>query len=122
MASKLSFQEPQHPIYKSYEQEILFLKVEAGMLLEQIKQQEIKLYQAKQQKLQVNLNDLNTLKQMIRKFLRMLALIDAYQFFQSKNQPITDQNCHWFYFVTDGCFSNKLQHFLQELQLQLRQR
>ena len=115
--SKLSFQEQQQPIYKSYEQEILFLKVEAGMLLEQIKEQEMKLYQAKQQNLQVNSNDLNTLEQIIRKFIRMLALIDAYRFFQGKNQPITDLNCHWFYFVTDGCFSNRLQQFLEELQL-----
>ena len=113
--------EQQHPIYESYEQEILFIKTQAGVLLQQIQQQESKLHQAKQQNLQVNQNDIDTLEQIIRKFLRMLALIDSYRFFQAKNEPITDQNCHWFYCVTDGCFSNRLQHFLQELQLRVNE-
>ena len=103
---------------KSYEQEI---KTQAGVLLQQIQQQESKLNRAKQQKLQVNQYDIVTFEQMIRKFLRMLALIDSYRYFQAKNEPITDQNCHWFYCVTDGCFSNRLQHFLQELQVRVNQ-
>ena len=109
----------QQSIYESYEQEILFLETQAGVLFQQVEAHEAKLYQTKQQKLQVNDNDIKTLEQMIRKFLRMLALIDSYRFFQSKNQGITDQNCDWFYCVTDGCFSNRLQHFLQELQLRI---
>ena len=120
--SKFSFQEEQQPIYKSYEQEILFLKVEAGILLEQIKEQEIKLYEAKRRNLQVNPNNVNTLEQMIRKFLRMLALMDGYRFFQSKNQAITNLNSDWFYFITDGCFSNRLQQFLEELHIRVNQR
>ena len=119
--SKLSFQQEQHPIYKSYEQEILFLKVEAGILLEQIKQQEMMAYEAKQRNL-VNRNNLDTLEQMIRKFLRMLALMDAYRIFQSKNQAITNLNSDWFYFITDGCFSNRLQQFSEELHIRVNQR
>ena len=120
--SKFSFQEEQQPIYKSYEQEILFLKVEAGILLEQIKEQEIKLYEAKRRNLQVNANNVNTLEQMIRKFLCMLALMDGYRFFQSKNQALTNLNSDWFYFITDGCFSNRLQQFLEELHIRVNQR
>ena len=70
-------QQQQHSVYASYEQEILFIKTQAGTLLQQIQTQESKLHEAKQQNLQVNHNDINTLEQMIRKFLRMLALIDS---------------------------------------------
>ena len=102
-------------IYKSYEREILSLQTQGDALLQQIKQQESKLNRAKQQNLQLNQNDLHTLEQMIKKFLRMLALLDSYRYFQAKNEPITDKNCHWFYYVTNEHFSNRLQHFVQKI-------
>ena len=89
--------------------------------MEQIKQQEMMAYEAKQRNL-VNRNNLDTLEQIIRKFLRMLALMDGYRFFQSKNQTITNLNSDWFYFITDGCFSNRLQQFLEELYIRVNQR
>ena len=113
--------EQQHPIYESYEQEILFIKTQAGVLLQQIQQQESKLNRAKQQKLQVNQYDIVTFEQMIRKFFRMLALIDSYRYFQAINEQITNKNCHWFYYVADEYFLNKLQRFLQKVQVRVNQ-
>ena len=118
--SRVNIKQRNH-IYKSYEREILSLKTQGGVLLQQIQQQESKLHQPKQQNLQVNQNDIHTLEQMIKKFLRMLALIDSYRYFQAKNEPITDKNCHWFYYVTNECFSNRLQHFVQKLRVGLNQ-
>ena len=65
-------------IYKDYEREILSLQTQGDALLQQIKQHETKMNQAKQQNLQPNQNDLYTLDQMIKMLLRMLALIDSY--------------------------------------------
>ena len=62
-----------------------------------------------------------TLDQMIKMLLRMLALIDSYRYFQARNEPITDENRTWFYFVANNHYLNTLQYFVQKLKVRVNQ-
>ena len=52
---------------------------------------------------------------MIEKFLRMLALIDAYQYFESKNITLTDDNIGLFSFVVNDDYSFRIRKFIKDL-------
>ena len=108
-------------IYKSYEREILSLQTQGDALLQKIKQQETKMNRAKQQNLQPNQNDLYTLDQMIKMLLRMLALIDSYRYFQARNEPMTDKNHPWFYYVANNYYLNTLKRFVLKLKVRVNQ-
>ena len=75
-------------IYQSYEKEVLHLRKKGSRLLNEIKQQEIRINQRKQQKLQPLAKQFSNLKRMIYKMLNLMALIDAYRYFQILNLPL----------------------------------
>ena len=95
----------------SFENEIRFLEKEGSILLAQIQIQEE--YMSKKQK--VDRYDLNELQEMIEKFLRLLSLVDAYQYFQSKNEMLSDENLSNFLFIVHNDYSVRINKFIYDL-------
>ena len=98
-------------IFTSFENEIRFLEKEGAMLLGQIQIQENYM----NQKLKVDRYDLNELQEMVEKFFRILALIDAYQYFQNKNEMLTDENIGRFLFIVNNDYSMRINKFINDL-------
>ena len=95
----------------SFENEIRFLEKEGAILLGQIQIQEE--YMSKKQ--EVNRYDINELQEMVEKFLRLLSLVDAYQYFQSKNQMLSDENFGNFLFIVNSNYSVRINKFINDL-------
>ena len=97
-----------------FENEIDFLQKKGGVLLGSIQILQHYLdYKKKNSK--VDMDDINNLKEMIMKFLHILSLIDIYEYFQSKNQTITDVNS--FLFMVDNCYSVRINKFIKDLKI-----
>ena len=101
--------------FTSFENEIRFLEKEGAMLLGQVQIQENYMNHKQNQNLKVDRYDLNELQEMVEKFLRILALIDAYQYFQSKNEMLTDENIGRFLFIVNDDYSLRIQKFIKDL-------
>ena len=101
--------------FTSFENEIRFLEKEGAMLLGQVQIQENYMNHKQNQNLKVDRYDLNELQEMVEKFLRILALIDAYQYFQSKNETLTDDNIGRFLFIVHEDYSLRIQKFIKDL-------
>ena len=97
----------------SFENEIRFLEKEGAILLAQVQIQEE--YMSKKQK--VDRYDLNELQEMIEKFLRLLSLVDAYQYFQSKNEMLSDENLSNFLFIVHNDYSIRINKFIKLIEL-----
>ena len=95
----------------SFENEIRFLEKEGAILLRQIQIQEE--YMSKKQK--VDRYDINELQEMVEKFLRLLSLVNAYQYFQSKNQMLSDENFGNFLFIVNSDYSVRINKFINDL-------
>ena len=95
----------------SFENEIRFLEKEGAILLAQVQIQEE--YMSKKQK--VDRYDINELQEMVEKFLRLLSLVDAYQYFQSKNKMLSDENLGNFLFIVNNDYSIRLNKFINDL-------
>ena len=106
-------------IYKSYQKEILYLQRQGNELLEKINQHETKMNQLKQQKLHPNQKDLFTLQQMTRQLLHMLALIYAYRYLQSMNEPLTNHKYSWFHNIVNSYYLKTLKCFNKKLKLKI---
>ena len=100
----------------SFENEIRFLEKEGAILLAQVQIQEE--YMSKKQK--VDRYDLNELQEMIEKFLRLLSLVDAYQYFQSKNEMLSDENFGNFLFIVNNDYSVRINKFINDLKNQIK--
>ena len=100
----------------SFENEIRFLEKEGSILLAQIQIQEE--YMSKKQK--VDRYDLNELQEMIEKFLRLLSLVDAYQYFQSKNEILSDENLGNFSFIVNNDYSVRINKFINDLKMEMK--
>ena len=100
----------------SFENEICFLEKEGSILLAQIQIQEE--YMSKKQK--VDRYDLNELQEMIEKFLRLLSLVDAYQYFQSKNEILSDENLGNFLFIVNNDYSVRINKFINDLKMEMK--
>ena len=100
----------------SFENEIHFLEKEGSILLAQIQIQEE--YMSKKQK--VDQYDLNELQEMIEKFLRLLSLVDAYQYFQSKNEILSDENLGNFLFIVNNDYSVRINKFINDLKMEMK--
>lgn len=107
-------------VYEAFEAEICYLKETAHALLEQIGAREARLRRLQLQKIKIDPLDLQALDEGIQKFLRMLALIDTYRYFQERSEALTDQNHSWFNHIANCFFSMKMRHFLQELHSRVR--
>ena len=101
--------------FTSFENEIRFLEKEGAMLLGQVQIQENYMNHKQNQNLKVDRYDLNELQEMVEKFLRMLSLIDAYQYFQSKNEMLTDENIGRFLFIVNDDYSLRINKFINDL-------
>ena len=101
--------------YTSFENEIRFLEKEGAMLLGQVQIQENYMNHKQNQNLKVDRYDLNELQEMVEKFLRILALIDAYQYFQSKSEMLTDENIGRFLFIVHDDYSLRIEKFIKDL-------
>ena len=101
--------------FTSFENEIRFLEKEGAMLLGQVQIQENYMNHKQNQNLKVDRYDLNELQEMVEKFLRILALIDAYQYFQSKNETLTDDNIGRFLFIVNYDYSIRIEKFMKDL-------
>ena len=97
--------------YTSFENEIRFLEKEGAMLLGQIQIQE----QYMNEKQKVDRYDLNQLQEMVEKFLRILSLIDAYRYFKSKNEMLSDENIGRFLFIVNNDYSVRINKFINDL-------
>ena len=74
----------------NFKREISILEREGAVLLGAIQLLEDYL-DYKKNAAKIDLTDLKELKQMIIRFLRILSLIDVYQYFESKNKTISDK-------------------------------
>ena len=59
--------------------------------------------------------DVIKLEQLVLKFFRILALIDAYDYFQKQNQTITNENEKCFLTIIDNCYLVRLNKFIKDL-------
>ena len=100
----------------SFENEIRFLEKEGSILLVQIQIQEQ--YMSKKQK--VDRYDLNELQEMVEKFLRLLSLVDAYQYFQSKNEMLSDENLSNFLFIVHNDYLIRINKFINDLKMEMK--
>ena len=101
--------------FASFENEIRFLEKEGAMLLGQVQIQENYMNHKQNQNLKVDRYDLNELQEMVEKFLHILSLIDAYQYFQSKNEVLTDENIGRFLFIVNDDYSIRINEFINGL-------
>ena len=97
--------------FTSFKNEIRFLEKEGAMLLGQIQIQE----QYMNEKQKVDRYDLNQLQEMFEKFLRILSLIDAYWYFKSKNEILSDENIGRFLFIVNNDYSVRINKFINDL-------
>ena len=95
----------------SFQNEIRFLEKEGAMLLAQVKIQEE--YMSRKEK--VDRYDINELQEIVEKFIRVLSLVDAYQYFQSENKPLTDENIGNFLFIVKNDYSIRINKFINDL-------
>ena len=77
----------------SFQNEMRFLEKEGAILLAQVQEE----YMSRKEK--VDRYDINELQEIVEKFIRVLSLVDAYQYFQSENKPLTDENIGNFLFI-----------------------
>ena len=101
--------------FTSFENEIRFLEKEGAMLLGQVQIQENYINHKQEKNLKVDRYDLNKLQEMVEKFLRILALIDAYQYFQSKIEMLTDENIGRFLFIVNDDYLIRINKFVNDL-------
>ena len=57
---------------------------------------------------------------MIEKFLRLLSLVDAYQYFQSKNEMLSDENLGNFLFIVNNDYSVRINKFINDLKMEMK--
>ena len=86
---------------------------EGAVLLGAIQLLEDYLDYKKQNAATIDPADLKELKQMIIRFLRILSLIDVYQYFESKNKTISDKKM--FLLMVDYDYSVRINKFLNDL-------
>ena len=106
-------------VESNFKNEISILEKEGAVLLGAIQVLQDYLDYKKQNAAVVDpsdLNDLNELKQMIIKFLHILSLIDVYQYFDSKNETISDAKS--FLLMVDYDYSVRMNKFWNDLKSQ----
>ena len=70
------------------------------------------------EKKEVNRYDVIEISDAIEKFLRILSLMDAYRYFQSKNQALTDENIGDFLLIVKNDFLIRQNKFLIDYRTQ----
>ena len=93
----------------SFQNEIRFLEKEGAILLAQVQEE----YMSRKEK--VDRYDINELQEIVEKFIRVLSLVNAYQYFQSENKPLTDENIGNFLFIVKNDYSIRINKFINDL-------
>ena len=93
----------------SFQNEIRFLEKEGAILLAQVQEE----YMSRKEK--VDRYDINELQEIVEKFIRVLSLVDAYQYFQSENKLLTDENIGNFLFIVKNDYSIRINKFINDL-------
>lgn len=101
-----------------FQKEIDFLQDEGAILLGAI--QIFEDYMILKTKQKVTENDLKEMEVMIKKFLRVLSLIDAYHAFQNENQKLSDENIDSFTSLVSTCYWSRLNKFTNDIESSLQ--
>ena len=101
-----------------FQKEIDFLEDEGAVLLGAIQIFEDYLILKTKQK--VTQNDLKEMEEMIKKFLRILSLMDAYHAFQNENQKLSDENIDSFTSLVSTCYWNRLNKLTNDIESSLQ--
>ena len=94
---------------------IASLEKEAGILLGSIQILDEYLH-IKKRKDKVTTTDINDMQKMIQKFVRILAVIDAFELFRDENQMLTDENIDTFMSRAADNYSIRLKKFTNDLE------
>ena len=97
-----------------FENKIALLEEKAAILIGAIQILDEYLH-FKKRKGKLPSTDINDMKKMIENFLRILALIDAFQLFRDENQMLTDENIDSFMSIASNSYSIKLKKFTNDL-------
>ena len=111
---EIHFEKETLAIKESFEEEIRFLEKEGAITLAYVHIQE----QYMNEKKEVNRYDVIEVSDAIENFLRILSLMDAYRYFQSKNQALTDENIGDFLLIVKNDFLIRQNKFLIDYQSQ----
>ena len=111
---EIHFEKETLAIKESFEEEIRFLEKEGAITLAYVHIQE----QYMNEKKEVNRYDVIEISDAIENFLRILSLMDAYRYFQSKNQALTDENIGDFLLIVKNDFLIRQNKFLIDYRTQ----
>ena len=100
----------------NFKRKISILEREGAVLLGAIQLLQDYLDYKKQNAAKIDPADLKEIKQMIIRFLRILSLIDVYQYFESKNKTISDMKM--FLLMADYDYLVRINKFLNDLSKQ----
>ena len=78
-----------YDLYESYSREICHLRIKGTRLLQKIKLHEIKMNQRKQQNFKPHLKSINLMTGMVRKLVKISAIIETYRYFQITMRPLS---------------------------------
>ena len=95
------------------ETELYFLQKQGAILLGEIQIHEDYLYYLKERS-KVDQKEIDKMNEMVLKFIRILALIDANEFFKSQNLT-TDQNIDLFISVYNNDYAIRISKLINDL-------
>ena len=98
-----------------FENEIASLEEKAAISLGAIQILDDYLH-IKKRKDEVTTTDINDMQKMIQKFVRILAVIDAFELFRDENQMLTDENIDTFMSIAANNYSIRLKKFTNDLE------
>ena len=98
-----------------FEYEIASLEEKGAILLGAIQILDDYLH-FKKQKNEVATTDINDMREMIQKFLHIIALIDAFQLFRDENKMLTDENKNTFMSIAANSYSIRFKKFVNDLE------
>ena len=99
-------------IWQHYQNEINFFERKADEILVETIIHETKMDKRKQQQLQLTKEDIDQLHKLITLFLKTIAIIETYRYFQILKIVLSDQNIESFYAKRKQHFENLLMVFL----------
>ena len=91
--------------------EIVFLQKEKDVILRKIRIQE-HLMNYREEEATLRLTDINDLQELILKFFRVLSLIDAYGYLETKHQTVTES---FFLNIVNNRYFSRLNIFINDL-------
>ena len=108
-------QQRYNELYRSYQQEILYLRKSGSKLLQQIKHQEIKINKRRQKRLKPLSRQVNLLHRLIKKLIKTSAFIYTYKYFQMIQRPLTYNNAITFYRMVGDNYKKELEEIVLKI-------